>query len=120
MLKQTLCAGVVAVSFATGVSAFPYGNEAGCARYHGKAAGASDAATLAYFDKIERHESSCPVLSRTALGNGDVRLDVECSGEGETWREVYIVSVNPNADTLTLFSERAPDYKIELSKCADT
>ena len=107
-----------ALCVATSAAAFPFGNAEGCAGYLGTSEHTSDTATLAFFDRIVRYESTCPVTARQTLGNGDVRLEVECSGEGSTWQEVYFVSVNENADTLTLYSERAPDYKIELTECA--
>jgi len=92
------------------------GNEGGCERHAGRAP-TTDNVTLLTADGIEGWESSCPIVSSTQGTEGQLILEVECSGEGETWRDTYMVFPSPGGSGVILFPADAPQFEKLLTPC---
>ena len=93
-----------------------YGNEEGCSRLT-DAPIPGDGATLWYPDRMEFHESSCPIAGVLAVGSGATVVTLTCSGEGETWQSHYLLRTTAEPDTFLLSPEEYPDMQTMLRPC---
>ncbi len=118
----------VALSFALAAAAGPaapqgnpidgtFANAGGCQRLAGEVQTTDEVAILRP-DRLEFHESFCPITRLGVSGGALTRIEAACSGEGESWTVVYAVESLPAGAGHVLVPERFPDIRIELRRCA--
>lgn len=112
---RTILAFVLLASPAFGETV--YGDAAGCQRHAGQPVN-TDMVFILHTDKIERHESICPISGITPLQGGGMKLHVTCSGEGESWTDSYILDDWDDVATLNVRPAQDATISFNLSKCA--
>jgi hypothetical protein len=94
-----------------------YGTESGCARYLTGTYTSDDALVWVQGDRVEFHESTCPIIGSEQVGAGAALMTLECSGEGDTWETAWMVETTSD-DTRYVFSpEEDPSIRIEVRLC---
>ncbi|MEJ6396399.1 hypothetical protein [Yoonia sp. 208BN28-4] len=94
-----------------------FGTMAGCARAAGMSDRSDGAITWFVGDRIDFHESSCAISGSTPVGSGATVVTVQCTGEGETWENYYMIETTSDADRFVIYPEEFPDLRSELNKC---
>lgn len=94
-----------------------FGTMAGCARAAGMSDKSDGAITWFVGDRIDFHESSCPITGVTPVGSGATVVTVQCTGEGETWEDYYMIETTSDADRFVISPEQFPDIRSELTQC---
>jgi len=113
MLKMLVSPLVIVPTFAT---AQVYGDEAGCAWLAGDPV-QTDNLYLYDQNTIQRVESTCPVTGALQVGSGATVVTVECTGEGETWEDYYMIMTTEDENTLLIHPEAYLDYVTEIKVC---
>jgi hypothetical protein len=92
-----------------------YGDLAGCARHRGEAVATDN---LYIFDlvSIQRHETTCEIASAMQIGSGATLLTTNCSGEGETWEDFYVVETTAD-NGFAIYPEAYPEFRTNLDLC---
>ena len=91
------------------------GNQAGCERVAGLEE-STDNLFVLWPDRIERWESFCKIES--VEGDVNVRsiITTQCSGEGDTWKQVYgMTPLGENA--FSIWPVESPEMIFELRSC---
>lgn len=92
-----------------------YANAAGCARLTGDVA-SDEVVIFRPGESITFWESTCPILDATMVGAGAIVHTVQCSGEGDTWEDYYMIETAP-VDGFTLYPEDQPEARVDLAPC---
>lgn len=100
----------------TAVIAQVYGDEIGCQMLAGERP-VSDNMYLYDGATIQRMESSCPVTGSLQVGSGGILLTVECSGEGETWEDYYLLSTTADPDHYIIHPSDFPEFATDIRVC---
>lgn len=98
------------------VAAQIYGDEVGCQMLAGERP-VSDNMYLYDGATIQRVESSCPVTGSLQVGSGGILLTVECSGEGETWEDYYLLSTTSDPDHYIIHPSDFPEFATDIRVC---
>jgi hypothetical protein len=106
----------IAASAAWSQSAPVYGDAGGCARAAGQPA-TTDRVFILTDDQVERFEAACPIETVQDMGDGQRRIDVLCSGEGETWQTSYVLTPLPGEDGFLVALVDRPTETVELRRC---
>lgn len=93
-----------------------YGDAAGCAWLAGEPV-ATDSLYLYDQSTIQRAESTCPVTGALQVGSGATVVTVECSGEGDTWEDYYMIMTTADENTLLIHPEAYPEFMTEMKVC---
>ncbi|MEO9862880.1 MAG: hypothetical protein ABJO29_16190 [Yoonia sp.] len=93
-----------------------YGDTAGCAWLAGEPV-ATDSLYLYDQNTIQRAESTCPVTGALQVGSGATVVTVECSGEGDTWEDYYMIMTTADENTLLIHPEAYPEFVTEMKVC---
>ena len=97
------------------VSQDAWGDAAGCARVAGEPP-QSDMLFVLWPDRIERWEANCRITGFDGDLNTRGVIETECSGEGETWSQLY--GITPLGDgAYAIWPAAAPDFITELRRC---
>ncbi|MCK0120569.1 hypothetical protein MWU61_08450 [Loktanella sp. F6476L] len=93
-----------------------FGDAAGCAWLAGEPV-ATDSLYLYDQNTIQRAESTCPVTGALQVGSGATVVTVECSGEGDTWEDYYMIMTSADENTLLIHPEAYPEFVTEMKVC---
>jgi len=93
-----------------------YGDEGGCRRVAGEPE-ATDLVFVLYPDRVERWESSCPIIGSERLGPTGMVLITSCSGEGETWEQRYAMTPTADGKGFLIGPEDYDDIRFEVYPC---
>ena len=93
-----------------------WGDDGGCARLAGLPP-QTDMVFLLYPDRVERWESACMISAVTRLSGNGQRIEVTCSGEGETWRDAYILGAERPDGTVPVRLDDLPDPITYIRPC---
>jgi len=107
---------IVLLTFASTAQAQVYGDTVGCQMLAGERP-VSDSMFLYDGTTIQRMESACPVTGSMQIGSGGVLLTVQCTGEGETWEDYYVLSTTADESTLNIQPEDTSGPATELRLC---
>jgi hypothetical protein len=112
MMKQLL----FLVAFPVAAHAQIFGDEAGCALLAGDPV-ATDSLYLYDQNTVQRAESTCPVIGALQVGSGATVVTVECSGEGDTWEDYYMITTTADENVLMIHPEAYPEFATEIKVC---
>ncbi|MCF2869542.1 hypothetical protein L0664_00560 [Octadecabacter sp. G9-8] len=91
------------------------GNAAGCDRVAGREE-SSDNLFVLWPNQIERWESRCEIVQIDGDLNLRSLITASCSGEGDTWEQVY--GMTPvGGDVFTIWPVESPELITELRLC---
>jgi hypothetical protein len=114
-LNQMFFRILVIASLPFAANAQVYGDTVGCAWLAGTPP-ATDNLYLYDGATIQRMETRCTVTGSQQVGSGGILLTADCTGEGDTWEDYYILSTT--ADENVLFIQRgdtsAPSTEIKV------
>lgn len=115
---RSLLAGATGLSLAaTPIAAQTiYGDEGGCRRAAGQPEG-TDLVFVLYPDRIERWESSCPIVGMERTDATRVVLITQCTGEGETWEQRYVMEPLSGEDGFLIGPDEYQDIRFEVRPC---
>lgn len=110
--------GVAILALAAGpaLAQTAFGDDGGCARVRGEAP-QGDMVFILWPDRVERWESSCDIVATERLDAASVLLRTECSGEGETWEQRYVMAPLPDGAGFVIGPEEYPDVRFEVRLC---
>lgn len=90
-----------------------YGDEAGCA-LHADDVVTSDNLIIVTVDQIRRFEAVCPISAITEQGSR-MLVDVQCTGEGESFTRQYIFEGGPEDGFVVSMPDT--DYQSQIAMC---
>ena len=93
-----------------------YGDDGGCRRVAGEPAG-TDLVFVLYPDRVERWESSCAIVGSERFDATSVELITQCSGEGETWEQRYVLTPLSGQDGYLIGPAEYDDIRFEVRPC---
>ena len=108
---------LLALSVAGAAQAEPlWGDAGGCTRGQGDGV-ESDMLVILSPDRVRFYESECVFSAAKAQSNGSWTLTSQCTGEGETWTEVFRVTPLPAQGMARLRLTDEDGITWELSRC---
>ena len=114
MKRLTLTLALLALPFVAQAQQ-ALGNLSGCERVAGQMESSDDVFIL-WPDRIERWESTCPIVSVEGDLNLRALVLTKCTGEGATWEQSFGISPL-GTEVFLIWPAEAPDYSIELRMC---